>query len=81
MRFQKSLDCEMKNCTRERVGMAERKCEKEAINQEEEEQFWTARQLGERTSKSLLNTVRYYIGKLFDFRKESMIIQRLTILK
>ena len=32
----------MKNCTKERVCMAERKREKEAISQKEEKQFWTA---------------------------------------
>ena len=40
----------------------------EAISQEEEEQFWAVGQLGGRTSKSLLNTVYYYNGKLFGLR-------------
>ena len=58
----------MKKSTRERVGMAGRKSEKEAISREEEEQFWAAGQLGGRTSKSLLNTAYYYNGKLFGLR-------------
>ena len=50
-------------------SMAERKGEKKAINQEEEEQFWAAGQLGGRTSRSLLNTLYYHNGKLFGLRR------------
>ena len=68
-RFQKLLDCEMKKSTREGVGVANRKPDKEAITDEEEEKFWAAGQLGMSTSKSLLNSVYYYNGKLFGLRR------------
>ena len=50
-----------------RTGMTAktRKEEKEAITEEEEELFWEKGLLGNSTSKSLLNTVYFYNGKLF----------------
>ena len=68
-RFQKLLDCEMKKSTREGVGVANRKPDKEAITDEEEDKFWAAGQLGMSTSKRVLNSVYYYNGKLFGLRR------------
>ena len=68
-RFQKLLDCEMKKLTRDRVSIANKKADREAITDEEEEKFWVAGQLGMSTSKSLLNSVYYYNGKLFGLRR------------
>ena len=61
--------------------MAERKGEKEEISREEEEQFWTTGQLGGRTSKSLLNTVYYHNEKCLVLGTESIVMQRIIILK
>ena len=40
--------------------MANKKAEKEAITDEEEEKFWVGGQLGMSTARSLLNSVYYY---------------------
>ena len=39
-RFRQLLDCEMKMCTREGIGLASKKNEKEAITEEEEDISW-----------------------------------------
>ena len=65
-RFRQLLDCEMKMCTREGVGLALKKNEKEAII--EEEIFWAKKLLGTSSSQALLNTVYFYNGKRFGLR-------------
>jgi hypothetical protein len=62
------MKCEMKKSTREGVGMGNKKAEKEAIMDEEEDKFWVGGQLGMSTARSLLNSVYYYNGKLFGLR-------------
>ena len=58
----------MKKSMREGVGMGNKKAEKEAIMDEEEEKFSVGGQLGMSTARSLLNSVYYYNGKLFGLR-------------
>ena len=48
--------------------MTDKKDDKEAITEEEEEKFWLAGQLGMSSSRRLLNSVYYYNGKLFGIR-------------
>ena len=58
----------MKDATRAGMTAKTRKEEKEAITEEEEELFWEKGLLGNSSSKSLLNTVYFYNGKLFGLR-------------
>ena len=62
------LDVEMKEGTRLGIGIANKKEEKQPVNEEDERKFWTLGLLGNHQSKSLLNTVYFYNGKLFGLR-------------
>ena len=44
------------------------KAEREAITEEEEKEMWRAGVLGDNSPNTLLNTLYFYIGKLFGFR-------------
>ena len=58
----------MKMCTREGIGLASKKNEKEAITEEEEEEiFWAKNLLGTSFSQAPLNIV-YFYSKLFGLR-------------
>ena len=60
----------MKDATREGLHVKNKKEKKESVTEEEEELFWNLNLLGMSTSKSLLNTVYFYNGKLFGLRGE-----------
>ena len=46
--------------------------EKEAVNSEEEELFWSKGLFGQSSPRSLLNTVYFYNGKLFGLRASEL---------
>lgn len=49
-------------------GIVNKKEDKEAISEEEEEKMWSQGLFGTKTAKSLLNTVYFYNGKIFGLR-------------
>ena len=51
--------------------------EKKPITDEEEEKMWKAEVLGDKTAKSLMNTVYFYNGKLFGLRASEHRLLRL----
>ena len=66
--FQKVLDAEMKvlhACAGEDYAGKAAKAEREAITEEEEKEMWHAGVLGDKSPNTLLNTLYFYIGKLF----------------
>ena len=63
--FRRVLDAEMKEGTRLGIGLANKKKEKQPVNEENEKKFWTMGLLGKNSAKSLLNVVYFYYGKLF----------------
>ena len=68
MTFRRVLDAEMKEATRMGVTLKTKGDEKEAVNNEEEELFWSKGLFGQSSARSLLNTVYFYNGKLFGLR-------------
>ena len=66
--FRRVLDAEMKEGTRLGIGLANKKEEKQPVNEEDEKKFWTMGLLGKNSAKSLLNLVYFYNGKLFGLR-------------
>ena len=66
--FQRVLDAEMKEDTRMGVTLKTKGDEKEGVNNEEEELFWSKELFGQSSARSLLNTVYFYNGKLFGLR-------------
>ena len=70
--FRRVLDAEMKEATRIGVTLKTKGDEKEAVNSEEEELFWSKGLFGLSSAKSLLNTVYFYNGKLFGLRARRM---------
>ena len=51
-------------------GITNRKEEKEPVIEDEEEQMWQKGVLGDKTARSLLNTIYFYNGKLFGIRAQ-----------
>ena len=68
MTFRRVLDAEMKEATRMGVTLKTKGDEKEAVNNEKEELFWSKGLFGQSSARSLLNTVYFYNGKLFGLR-------------
>ena len=68
MTFRRVLDAEMKEATRMGVTLKTKGDEKEAVNNEEEELFWSKGLFGQSSARSFLNTVYFYNGKLFGLR-------------
>lgn len=66
--FRRVLDAEMKEGTRLGIALANKKEEKQPVNEEDEMKFWTMGLLGKNSAKSLLNVVYFYNGKLFGLR-------------
>ena len=69
--FRKMLDVEMKflyACAGEDYVRKAAKAERQAITEEEEKEMWRAGVLGESSVNTLLNTLYFYIGKLFRLR-------------
>ena len=66
--FRRVLDAEMKEGTRLGIALANKKEEKQPVNEEDEKKFWTMGLLGKNSAKSLLNVVYFYNGKLFGLR-------------
>ena len=66
--FRRVLDAEMKEGTRFGIALANKKEEKQSVNEEDENKFWTMGLLGNNSAKSLLNVVYFYNGKLFGLR-------------
>ncbi len=78
--FRKVLDAEMKvlhACISEDHAKKVAKAERAAITVEEEKQMWSAGVLGESSPETLLNTLYFYIGKLFGLRAKEHRILRL----
>ena len=63
-----ALDAEMKDATRAGVALQNKKAEKLPVTEDEESKSWELGLLGCQSTKSLLNTVNYYNGKLFGLR-------------
>ena len=63
--FRTALDAEMKDAMRAGVALQNKRVEKLLVSEEEESKFWELGLLGCQSTKSLLNTVYYYNGKLF----------------
>ena len=57
--FQKTLDAQMKKLKSE--GISNTRCQAELISLEDEEQLWTAGQLGMITLQALLDTIFYLL--------------------
>ena len=55
----------MKDSTREGVSLQNKRDEKEAVTDEEEEMFWSGALFGTKTAECLLHTIYFYNGKLF----------------
>ena len=55
----------MKDSTRQGVSLQTKKEEKEAVTDENEEQFWSAELFGSGTAKQLLDTIYFYNGEMF----------------
>ena len=72
MTFRRVLDAEMKEATRMGVTLKTKRDEKEAVNSEEEELFWSKGLFGQSSPRSLLNTVYFYNGKLFGLRASEL---------
>ena len=49
-------------------GIVNKKPDKQAVTEEEEERMWESGQFGTSSAKSLINTVYFYNGKLFGLR-------------
>ena len=66
--FRRVLDAEIKEATRMGVTLKTIGDEKEAVNNEEEELFWSKGLFGQSSARSILNTVYFYNGKLYGLR-------------
>lgn len=55
----------MKDSMRQSLSLINKRPEKEAVTDDEEEMFWSARLFGTRTAKCLLDTIYFYNGKIF----------------
>ena len=62
--FRRVLAAEMKEGTRLGIPLANKKEEKQPVNEEDENKFWTMGLLG----KNSANVVYFYNGKLFGLR-------------
>ena len=65
MTFRRVLDAEMKEATRMGVTLKTKGDETEAVNNEEEELFWSKGLFAQSSARSLLNSVYFYNGNLF----------------
>ena len=65
--LQGTLECTFSDLRKKGVGGAEVKCTP-VITKEEEDQLWRAGVMGMDTPKQLLNTVFFYVGKVFCLR-------------
>ena len=64
-RVRRVLDAEMKEGTKSGIGLADKREEKQRVSEKDEKKFWTTGLLGKSSTKSLLNVVYFYNGKLF----------------
>ena len=70
--FQRVLDAEMKEAKQMGVTLKTKGDKKEALNNEEEELFWSKGLFGQSSARSLLNTVYFCYGKLFGLRASEL---------
>ena len=63
--FRRCLDAEMKDSMWQGVSLQTKKEEKEAVTDEDEGKFWSARLFGNGQAKQLLDTIYFYNGKMF----------------
>ena len=66
--FRHVLDAEMKEAMQMGVTLKTKGDKEEAVNNEEEELFWSKGLFGQSSARSLLNTAYFCYGKLFGLR-------------
>ena len=66
--FQKLLEAEIKDATANGIDVASKKKLRSEITEEEEIVLWQKMLLGRHTAESLMHTMYFYNGKLFDIR-------------
>ena len=59
----------MKDSTRQSLSLINKRLEKEAVTDDEEEMFWLAGLFGTTTAKCLFNTIYFYNGKILGLRR------------